>query len=271
MAEWGSICYTSGYSEGHDLSGNADITTLTASGTANNRGSWTALNTSTPFACNGVLLGAAPGNSNTPMAVELGVGGAGSEKVIMPDFVLSANSRTAFWVYVPCQIPASSRLSARLTSGTISATCVVYADLLTSGPLAVPIGGLIRQLHPVVTGGTYGTSVTPQQTTYSATWTQLSSSCPIDARAICVQTNSGTNTAPGGAGIQYELGVGAASSEVVVLNRVSFQQAANADVAGPGFSFWLPCQIAAGQRVALRAETNAATPPAIIVATWVMG
>lgn len=156
-----------------------DPITVTAGGTAHTKGAWTALIASTPYDAYGIWIGIDGIHASaaaTAYLVDIGVGPAGSERVIVPNLNVWGADATAaglnphqFWF--PVYIPAGSRIAARSQSVTANKTCRVMVTL-DAVPWYGPWG-----LGPVVDYGTNlaastGTSVTPGNAAFG-TWVQV--------------------------------------------------------------------------------------------------
>lgn len=270
MAEWGSLLYWPGHLEGVPTTGNAEQTVVTSSASANTRAaSYTQLSSSTAVYSQGLLLGCAPGTSNVHYAVEIGVGAAGSEVNVIQDFCGAGNSRQTQWMYMPVIIPAGSRLAGRVTASSGSTSVVVYTHLVDAGVMGLPAPGRMYALGVTPTSGVYGTDVTTSVTSHNATWTQVVASCPADIRALTFQMHT-TNTAPASQGLQLQVAVGAAASEVVIVDSVNFTGGGGGDQVGNGPTGWFPCQVPAGTRVAARVE-GSSTADVVTVAFHGLG
>jgi hypothetical protein len=164
---------------GHFTAAARDPITVTAGATAHTKGSWTQLIDSTPYDAYGIWIGIDGIHTSaaaTAYLVDIGVGPAGSEQVIIPNLeAWGANSTgvglnpRSYWF--PVYIPAGSRIAARSQSVTASKTCRVMVVLD-----GVPWYGLWG-FGPVVDYGTNlasssGTSVTPGNGVFG-NWVQV--------------------------------------------------------------------------------------------------
>ena len=113
---------------------NSGGTTVTASGTANVKGAWAPLTTSTTAAHNALLImvqGSVAVQTTAHYLLDVGVGAGGSEVVIVPDWHFRLTSSEQNFptgpAFVPLgtSIPAGTRLSARVAAGTGSLTAEV--------------------------------------------------------------------------------------------------------------------------------------------------
>jgi hypothetical protein len=154
-----------------------DPITVTAGNAAHTKGAWIQLIASTPYDAYGIWVsieGLSANNTNTAYLVDIGVGPAGSEQVVLPNLDAWGADSTGWAIrlyWFPVYIPAGSRIAARGQSVTASKTCRVMVALD-----GVPWYGLWG-VGPVVDYGTNltisaGTSITPAQNAFG-TWTQI--------------------------------------------------------------------------------------------------
>lgn len=254
MAEWGSF-WANGFAEdANSATAAADSVTVTGDVNPHVKGTYAQVVASSAFAAGGLLVHVGPTTTNAPWALDLAVGGSGSERIIFPDYMFGGQTRLPHGFYAPCAVSSGSRIAARVTSSGSGLSTRIYVTLLAPSPFGFPAdAGNVAYLGPTPSSATtYGTLITPGNGTFSS-WVQLSSSTPFDAKAIMVNTHSGEDTAPTASTFQWQIGVGAAASEVVIVDKVVAFAGGASDSEGPGPSYWMPCQIPAGQRVSARA------------------
>lgn len=195
------------------LAGTASNVTVTASSTANTVGAWVQLlaDTATTETASLLMLFATnttAAATDTGMLVDIGTGAAGSEVVRVPSLAIS--QQASIHTAIPVRIPGSTRVAARIQSSVVSRTASLQVALLTSPffdrlPLSVD-----------VLGTSTATSVGTAMSGSSGTWVEITSSTTKDYQALVVvpsvsDVNSGAN-----ATVRYDLGIGAAGSEVAV-------------------------------------------------------
>lgn len=88
---------------------------------------WVALTTSAPLDIAELWLSISPGTTHAGYLVDIAVGAAGSEQVIIPNLLVNTRSMCVTEYRFPIAIPAGTRISARCQSTTISAVCYVKA------------------------------------------------------------------------------------------------------------------------------------------------
>lgn len=233
---------------------------ISASGTPNTKGSYgTPHFTATTFPAAWVLVTLLR-TQGADVLVDIAVGGAGAEQVVIADIPSSSNvttSPTAANYLFPLFIPAGSRIASRCQapSGTLSIDVQVT--------LFAPMLGGERGLGQVetcgaVTATSLGTSVDPGGTANTkGSWSPLISATTIPYRWACVSINH-TNIAAAAMDWGVDIGVGAGGSEVVVVpDLVVGTQTTNDAIPNPAFCF--PLAIPAGTRVSARAQCNVNT------------
>jgi len=106
---------------------------LDAGGSGNTKGAWVQLTASSTRDHTGLIVATQNGNNNSRTGVrfllDIGVGGAGSEKVIVPDMPIRTNVSSGVEVPLPpyfgpfgAPIPAGTRIAARVACSSTSST-----------------------------------------------------------------------------------------------------------------------------------------------------
>ena len=239
--------------DGPTTSSNAagGVRTVSASGTANTKGAYVELVTSTAADADGMLVMYAQVTSNVSHLCDFSIGGAGSEVLMATNLHLSAGNNVPEWFYVPGPIPAGSRIACRTQCSTASSQLVASCVLVKGGWFAPPPGGSIVTLgaNTADSGGT-PINAGAVANTFGA-WVQLTASTPQDIKAMALKVGGINNTTPTvGSGV-FQIGFGAAAAEVPVL-AVPNRMGTALDNYGPMPDFWFPCSIPAGSRVAAR-------------------
>lgn len=103
------------------------LSVVTANAVASTKGTYTQLIASTTREYRGLAVTTNVGSAAARFGVDIAVGAAAAEQVIIPDFhvinsVGSARQNPTQPVFIPCRIPAGTRLSARCASSTGAAT-----------------------------------------------------------------------------------------------------------------------------------------------------
>lgn len=185
--------------------------TVTASASADTKGSWVELIAASTFDFDAGLIYLETSNTNqsgtdTGQLLDIGIGGAGSEIVVIANIPTGWAAITS-GVWIPLRLPAGVRVAARVQASTGSDTVDVGIKLWEPGDAPVyehceTIGAL--------TASSSGTGVE------ATAWTQLIASCAGPIRAIVPVFDMGPGGSFGGDVSEFDIGVGASSSEVQV-------------------------------------------------------
>ena len=241
--------------------------TVTSGGAAHTKGAWTQLIASTPYDAYGIWVsidGVHVANTNTAYLVDIGVGPAGSELVILPNLDAWGADNTGLGLrlyWFPVYIPAGSRIVARSQSSTASKTCRVMIALD-----GVPWYGLWG-IGPVVDYGTNltisaGTSVTPAINAFGS-WSQIGTTTR-DHTFWAVGVDLLTRTSTGSNAYLVEIGVGPSGSQQSLgFYRISVNTAEQFSAPFPIFISSLP--VPAGTAVWARAAAAETLAIGVIV------
>lgn len=191
-------------------------TTLTANATANVYGSFSELIASTGIFSRRIMLEIADASGTGALAIDIAVGASGSEVVIAEAIHarMDGDGRNNSMSYaLPISVPAGVRVSARLKSETGGRTVKVVAHGVAGDGLTSSFQGM-----------TYlGSGYTPTNG-YSANtkgaWAQLIASTARQYKALHVTWAALDFVAAGTTSALLDLAVGAASSEVVLVENL---------------------------------------------------
>lgn len=243
---------------GANLSGSTG-TSVAASLTANTKGSWVELVSATGRASKSVKVTGNP-NSAAAYLLDIGVGAAGSEQVLIADVHHSGINQVPLSAEFPVSIPAGSRVAARLACSTAFAEMTTTAYLSSSG-FSGPPG-----LHRVVTYGAVpassnGTVIDPGSTANTkGAWVELVLSSTAAHRALVMAVGNNNNTAAVATTWLIDIGVGGAGFEQVLIADFRVQATATETLV-PGSTPVFGVTIPEGSRLAVRSQclTNNAT------------
>ena len=255
MADWGLGAGQSAVAYGYDAATTAGVT-LT-SGTANTKGVWAEIIASTTQSSNWMMVHITNLVSATGYLIDIGIGAAAAEYVLIPDLMVS-NGRTkevGFSVSFPVHIRSGVRLAARCQAVTASSTCQVSVTAMGSG---------FAQASPMQRVTAYGTSAatsrgadhTPGLNTKPA-WVEIVASTANPTKWVVVAHHLRADTAVVVASRSIDIGVGAAAAEYVAIPDLRETAAAIADTPYPGFYGPFPLELPAGVRLAVRSSTSA--------------
>lgn len=196
--------------------------TVTANASAHTKGAWTELIASTAAEADALDIdvgGVSQSGVNTAVLLDIGVGAAASESVIIPDVAVGSaaflvNSRLGISFRVPVKVPRGSRIAARIQSivtggktASVSVRPVFSANPVPMGTTVDVIGTDTSTSQAAATSGTVGT------------WTEIGTTVrPYDA-LVFVPSMASAGV------IQAErpmfLGVGPSGAEVAIHSRIS--------------------------------------------------
>ena len=234
-------------------------TTVTASATANTKGAYAQLTASTPQAAGAIIVSLVAGAA-ADMLVDLAIGTAGSETVIVANLTTSVgtggSNNQGAPLLLPISIPAGTRLAARCQATVGNSTCQVAVHLLRS--TLIMASGLSR----VVTLGadttdSGGTTIDPGATLNTkGAWVQMTASLSIPIRALAIGIGNRANGVSTSANFLIDIGIGGAGSETVLISNIHLREDAGADVVAPNRLPLIPVAIPAGARIAVRAASS---------------
>lgn len=220
-------------------------------GAANTKGSWVQLFASAPFNATGLMLQVQCSTGDRAALVDIGIGGAGSEVVILPNIYLWASTASAYSgllsAYLPVQIPAGTRVAVRLQSSAASGDFYFKTQLFDAGGLYTP---QLATAYGADTATSHGTVLTSGSGS-KGSWAQLSASVAGLRRGlICIGKPSA------GADFWIDIGVGGAGSEVIAVPDL---MAANTSTTS-SVLVSIPLSIPPATRLAARTQASSGTP-----------
>lgn len=230
-------------------------TTITA-GSANTKGSWTQLIASTGESGSwiGVSFGHSPNGSD--VLLDIGIGGAGSEKVILANLCTSEWATTEISdYYFPIRVPSGSRVAARCQS-TFASDTVRCSAVVGAGTAKTPSPLNVVTTYGANTADSGGTSVDPGGSANTkGSYSQITSATTAPVSAILVGFPGQDNHARTLARFLVDIAVGAAASEKIVVPNLAVVTETN-NTPRPNPYGPIPCQIASGSRIAARMQSS---------------
>jgi hypothetical protein len=260
MADWSTIEGCRNKTEGLDAANSRGIT-ITASATANTKGSWTQLAASTGQACDVLtIITVRPGTASADYLIDIGVGTAGSEQVIISDLLICSPSGGATPMGVefvfPISIPAGTRIAARCQATTLSSQIRISYEMAQLPMLASAERSIVKT-YGDATADSGGTSIDPGGTANTkGAWTQIVASTTYAASALLIGFGDQVNTVRTDCTWLVDVGVGSAGSEKVVVPDFLLQAEAASDDITPGVSPPLPVSIPAATPISVRAQCS---------------
>lgn len=234
-------------------------TTVTASSTANTKGSYAQLIATTAADCVMVYIQATNLLAVTVnFLVDIAIGPSGSEKVVVPNIFMvgaSATGGSCFDTLIPLSIPQGTAVSARCqcstASGAISLKLTTFDGAFTHSEGAAGYDDLGTS-----TSTSGGATITASSTTNTkGAYTQLIASTARDYRGLLL--DFGKTPAAGDGFNLYDIAIGAAGSEVIIASNLMVGNMVNAAVVDR--QVFLPISIPAGTAISVRMQSTVAS------------
>ena len=228
---------------------------------ANTKGNWTQLTASTPCQANGFWLNLGQANQARDWLTDIAIGPAGSEKVIISNLLVS-KSFPVYSLYFPLTLPAGIRIVAR-TQNTGTGSSYINVGIILNTPGFLPSATLSRcTTYGANEADSGGVSVDSGETAHTkGAWSEIVASTTYPVKMLfAIPGLRNVNRVNLYQATLFDIGIGAAGSEIVVVPNIYFLN--------PGYSLFNPpafgpymVNIPAGSRLVVRAQhaTNNAT------------
>ena len=249
----------------------AQGTSVTAA--VGSKGAWTQMIASTTADSYGVLIcinsGAASAASRNRV-VDIGIGPAASEQVLIPDLI-GGNAGTyaqgGLWYYFPVFVPAGTRLSAR-AQGSVTTAFRVFTQLLQkpANPSQVRKASFIEAYGITAPGGTALTA----GTTSDGSWTLVGTTTN---RVWWWQFGAQVNTADTAhitAAAHFDVAAGDGTNFDVLIQDAQFITSTSETAGNPPLSAGVEFSVPAGTNIYVRAQSSG-TPDPYNVAVYAAG
>lgn len=230
--------------------------TVNSNASPNVKGAWAELCTSTPWDADAILFHLQINSNTAGCLMDFAIGAAGSEIVVAENVLIAQLSRLSTYFHLPKQIPAGTRIAARVqcTSGgqAVAIQAMIIRGSFWSNP---PAGNVITYGAATSDSGGQAIDTGAVANTYTS-WVQLSASTDRDISAVFLMVGNRQNASPTDQAGNFwlDIGYGAAASEVAVIAGLRFGSSASA-LYGPLPGIWLPVSIPAGSRLCARARS----------------
>jgi hypothetical protein len=242
----------------------ASGTVVTGHASANTKGAYVEFISSTPFACNRVIVRAenGGGTAGRQFSIDLATGAGGAETVKVPDMLTDSNGNTSHtsqgvWD-LPLSIPAGTRIALRIAvNSTTSNTLRFSVTLVAAGETNGPTSYVNYGVDATDSGGT---SVDPGGVANTkGAYSQLTASTSAIAQVLVVNATYRANTAGASAFWRVDIATGAGGGETVLIPDIPLEygQPGAADPTGlllrtRTFLTYIP----ASTRIAVRASCD---------------
>lgn len=247
---------------------NGISTSVTSSATANTKGSWSQLSASTSFEASAILLHISTQFIDTRYLIDIGIGAAGSEQVIIPNLLVGISTGVCFDICLPISVPAGSRLAARCQDNFGSSVAYVSGSIFAGGFMGMPSFASMTD-YGTSTSTSGGTTVDAGATANTkGSYTQIAASTTYAHKGLVIaamRPTPGTNVTADYFQLA-DLAIGASGSEQILLNNLRFVcstvtggTAANTASRGTLLPNYVPpllCDIPAGSRIAMRQQSS---------------
>lgn len=260
MGSWGLQHVGGALEDVGTATGSSSGTTVTASGSTNTKGSWAQLKAATVQEAYGIIVCAFAGSASVNYLVDIGVGAAAAEQVLIPNllFCQSGGGNVPEYYYLPVRVPGGVRVAARCQSVTASATLAVAAWLMPAGPQMPPPFSRVTD-YGATTASSHGTTHDPGGTANTkGTYTQLTASTTNPIKALHLHFGDAGDTARVSLSWLVDVAIGAAASEKIIVPNLLV--ACNSATDRPyQMPVAIPVTIPAGSRLSFRAQCSGNT------------
>lgn len=227
-------------------------------GAANTKGAFAYVDNA-PFDSCGIVLVLNQQSSTNDYLVDIALGPAGSESIVINDVLVTAGASgvRSKSFYFPLQVPVNTRLSIRAQNATLSSTIVANITWMQEGFGGHPSFAKFHTYGALIATSTGVALAAPGANAWGA-WTQMTDRAAYDhgwLMPIVGDLSLVTRTA--GSRFAYQSGVGASGSEFPNTPAIWFS--ASSTQLGLSYypGWWVPVPF--GQRLAMRYAVNAAT------------
>ena len=233
-------------------------TVLTADSTANTKGAWVEISSSTPIDANGFwlnLFGIFAGK----FLIDIATGAESSEVVLIENIMFhgsgsSVSGGVARSAYIPLAIPSGTRVAGRCQAATGSSTVDIVLTLADeTSQSARPCARVTT--YGADTSDSGGVAVDPGTPANTKVRTQIVASTTNDIELLLVAMTSQVTTANTIRFI-FDVETGAAASEVVLIPNNPANQGTATDTSAPAFYGPFPVNISAGTRISINMQAS---------------
>lgn len=242
---------------GANVAYNLGNVTATASATPHTKGAWIELVASTAEDCHRVMvtIGATfSGGVASPVLLDIGVGAAGAETVVLADYAIGYN-QYGLGTDVPCYIPSGSRVAARIQSAIISKTVTVGFGFAKNATTLSVNPSASWQAFGIVSASSRGTTVIPGANV-KGSWTQITADSGTAKKWLYLAIQGNNNSGMQTANYLLDIGVGAAGSETAIVNNFRFSTSTSEVVSYTSLVRGFFLDIPANSRLSVRAQVN---------------
>lgn len=233
-------------------SGTSGGTAVVSNASANTKGAYTELGTSTMDA-DGFYVHITPGTAARDFLIDIALGAASSEVDVVSNLLYSTGTTSTFVeaesFYVPVGIPAGSRISVRCQASSGTSQISIYV-VLAKGDAYRRQRCQRATTYGANTADSGGTSLDPGGSANTdGGYSQLSAAITNPIRSVLICVGNQVNGARTDASFRFNLARGAGGSEVVVAPTIFARASTDHDLIRPHM-IARDFRIEAGQRLA---------------------
>jgi len=220
--------------------------------------SYTELLAATAFQAQGIIVQILR-DAGAPVdgLIDLGIGAASSERALISNIGWFNISDFCFvYYYFPLKIAAGSRISGNAQSTAATQNPKVQVTLVGGGPFGQE-GFTEVTTYGANTADSGGVSVDPGAAANTkGAWSEIVASTATPIRQLLIYLGNQVNTGRATASWHFDVGVGAAASERVVIPNLMTNNFLNFNEFRPNTYGPIPCYIPSGSRIAMRAQCD---------------
>ena len=249
------------YISAGEVLASSEGTTLDPGGIANTKGAWANLVASAPFNAAGFILtvhadSLGPGIGS--YLFDIGVGSGPT--IIVPNMLIGGTGDFSAVAFIPIPVPAGGAIQGRAQSTNTAAdgNLIVQAILVRENfTMPQPFGAMIDYGAALAdSGGTQVDPGTPANT--KAAWSQIVAATVRDHNALMIALG-GQALGKAAADYLFDIGVGPAGAETVIIGNINAITSAADDSPNPPWRGPFYVSVPSGSRLAVRAQSSDAT------------
>jgi hypothetical protein len=233
-------------------------TTIVGHDNAHTKGSWVQLSAAITFDASGIIINI-PWTDTYSYLVDIGIGGEGSELVLISNILSHCNSDNAKTrgqkgsYFFPVHIPKGTRVSARCQSSVGAKSLEVILYLVSGGFTSNAPYNIVSTFGDTA-ASTTGTAVDPGGSANTkGSWVQFSASCSFALREVIIAVTASGNSY---GRLLMDIGIGGGGSEVVIISNWAIYHQYDSQTRYPCVSPLLPFSVPAGSRIAVRCQND---------------
>lgn len=233
---------------------------VTASASANTKGSWAELDASTETGVSSLRFTFSPTTitANTQGLIDIGIGGAGSEVVVVENIEVvtdSAIDRQAIYAFnVPLSVGDGVRVAARWQTSSTNADTISCMMAFDSPNFKTHPGYGAVVTYGATTATSKGTTVDPGATANTlGAWTEFAD--PTDGfSGFFLSMGGDSSTTQQDSNFLLQVGIGGSGSEEVIVPAISYRTSGGET--NFAYTAYIDHAIPEGERLAIRAQSS---------------